>query len=669
MNYFVTGATGFIGTQFLDKLLRRDGKIYILVREQSLHKVADLRYQLRARDDEIIPVTGDLAQPLLGLDSTDIDMLNNNIDAFFHLGAIYDIAADEESQLRANVDGTRHAMHLAEKINAGCFHHTSSIAVAGLYEGTFTEDMFAEAVGVDANPYLKTKHVSEGVVRDECKIPYRIYRPAVVVGHSKTGQIDKIDGPYYFFELIDRVSQVLPRWTPLPIIKGAPFNLVPVDFVVDAMDHIAHQPGLDGQCFHLTDPKPSSIGTVFNQFLKAAKGPTMTLDLPQTRIKELIPVGVRMFIEDKKTMNLFKERLLENYNIPKQMTIMEGMKTNYDCSNTLRALEGSGITVLPLKEYAAILWSYWERNLHPKLSLPQNLEQAVNGKVAVITGGSEGIGKQVGADFAAAGATVILVARKINKLNAAVDNIKAAGGDAHGYRCDLTDMEACDQLIAKILDDFGHIDILVNNAGRSIRRSLVNSYDRFHDFERVMQLNFFAAIRLILAVLPSMTRRQQGKIINVSSIAAMSQSSARFSAYTASKVALDSWSKSAAIEFMDKNIKFTNVHMPLVRTKMIAATGSYKSVPALTPQQAGELIIDAVVNSPSEVNTITGEIMRLLANYAPVLYNLMMGTTYQITEDSAAALAGVGKTKKASAVVEDAHTLESVAKVLKGVHS
>ncbi len=157
------------------------------------------------------PIIGDLAQPLLGLSTEDIDSLNNHIDAFFHLDAIYDIAADEESQLRANVDGTHHAMQLAEKISAGCFHHTSSIAAAGLYEGTFTEEMFAEAEGVDANPYIKTKHVSEGVVRDECGIPYRIYHPAAVVGHSRTGQIDKIDGPYYFFELIDRISQILPR--------------------------------------------------------------------------------------------------------------------------------------------------------------------------------------------------------------------------------------------------------------------------------------------------------------------------------------------------------------------------------------------------------------------------------------------------------------------------
>src|SRR5882757_1370297 len=196
MNYFVTGATGFIGRFLVGRLLERDGTIYVLCRPGSLEKVDELRARWgSADDDRIVPVLGDLRDERLGVDPADLP----TIDHFFHLAAIYDLTADADSQHVANVEGTRHAVHLAEALGAGCFHLASSIAAAGLYRGTFTEDMFDEAEDVDNNPYYQTKHESEAVVRRECSIPWRVYRPGIVVGHSQTGEIDKIDGPYYFF--------------------------------------------------------------------------------------------------------------------------------------------------------------------------------------------------------------------------------------------------------------------------------------------------------------------------------------------------------------------------------------------------------------------------------------------------------------------------------------
>ncbi|MEO7013610.1 MAG: SDR family oxidoreductase, partial [Dokdonella sp.] len=239
MTYFVTGATGFIGRHLLEKLLLRKGKIYCLVRKESMAKFDDLRARLGAEKDRLIAVTGDLGKARLGVTPTMQKNLSGKVTHFFHLAALYDLAADEASQVSANIEGTRHAVQLAEAVKAGCFHHTSSIAAAGLYPGIFREDMFEEAEGLD-NVYFRTKHDSEGIVRKECKRPFRIYRPGIVIGNSQTGEMDKIDGPYYFFGLIKKLREVLPPWMPTIGIEGGRLNLVPVDWVAAAMDHIAH---------------------------------------------------------------------------------------------------------------------------------------------------------------------------------------------------------------------------------------------------------------------------------------------------------------------------------------------------------------------------------------------------------------------------------------------
>src|SRR5215469_13990722 len=279
MSYFVTGATGFIGRHLVERLLQREGTIYALVRAGSRGRLEELRTSWGADGARVVPITGDLSQPGLGVSEEDLLTMRGEIDHFFHLAAVYDLTAEAEAQEVANVEGTRHAIELAGALEAGVFHQVSSIAAAGLYRGVWSEDMFDEAERLDNNPYFRTKHESERLVRDECQRPWRVYRPGIVVGDSRTGEIDKIDGPYYFFKSLQRLRRVVPAWLPTVGVEGGEINIVPVDYVAAAIDHIAHQPDLDGCAFHLTDPNPRTAGEVINLFAKAADAPQMTVRL------------------------------------------------------------------------------------------------------------------------------------------------------------------------------------------------------------------------------------------------------------------------------------------------------------------------------------------------------------------------------------------------------
>jgi thioester reductase-like protein len=277
MTYFVTGATGFIGKRLVKKILARKGTtVHFLMRNPAPEKISALLEYWGVDASRAIPVQGDIAEPNLGIKPAERKKFDGKIKNFYHLAAIYDLKADAATQMSVNVEGTRHVVQFANAIKAGCFHHVSSIAAAGMYEGVFREDMFDEAEGLD-HPYFATKHDSEKIVRKEFKGAIRVYRPGLVVGDSKTGEMDKVDGPYYFFKLIQKLREALPSWMPMVGIEGGRINIVPIDYVVDAMDHISHAKGLDGKCFHLVDPEPMRVGDVLNTFAEAAHAPLMSI--------------------------------------------------------------------------------------------------------------------------------------------------------------------------------------------------------------------------------------------------------------------------------------------------------------------------------------------------------------------------------------------------------
>ncbi len=635
MNYFITGGTGFIGHHLISELLlRKKGNIYVLVRSGSRKKFEKLRKEWGKSAKRVIPITGDLTRPMLGVAPKKRRELQGKIHHVYHLAAVYDLMADASEQVHVNVEGTTHAIRFAADIEAKRFHHVSSIAAAGLYSGVFREDMFEEAQGLE-HPYFRTKHDSEAVVRKGCKIPWRVYRPGIVVGHSETGVIDKIDGPYYFFKMIQKMRRMMPSWMPTLGLEGGRINIVPVDYVVKAMFHISHKGGLDGRCFHLTDPKPKRIGEVLNLFADAAHAPQMQMRV-DARLFNFIPTAVKQGLAMLPPVKRISRQVMKDLGLPPDMFQFINYPTKFDNRDTEQALAGTGIKVPRLEDYAWRLWDYWERHLDPDLFIDRSLRGHVEDKVIVITGASSGIGKAAALMAANAGARVILVARGADKLKETLQEIKAEGGKAWSYSCDISDLEACDRLIDQINADHGGIEVLVNNAGRSIRRSIALSYDRFHDFERTMQLNYFGSLRLIMRALPGMSERRSGHIINVSSIGVLSNAP-RFSAYVASKSALDAFSRCASSEFSDTGIAFTTINMPLVRTPMIAPTKIYDNVPTISPEEAADFIRHAIIYRPQRIATRLGIFAQMLHAIAPKISEIVMNSAFRMFPDSAAA--------------------------------
>jgi len=662
MHYFVTGATGFIGKRLVKKLLARKGSVvYFLMRAESADKVPELLSYWGVTKARALPVFGDLRQPKLGLSKADLKDLTKNIDHFFHLAAIYDLKADAEEQMAVNVEGTRNTVALANAIGARHFHHVSSIAAAGMFEGIFREDMFEEAENLD-HPYFATKHESEKIVREEFKGgkgALRIYRPGMVVGDSRTGEMDKIDGPYYFFKLIQRIRRLLPPWMPTVGIEGGRINIVPVDYVVDAMDHIAHQPELASDCFHLTDPEPMRVGDVLNTFARAAHAPTMSLRI-NAALFGFVPKSVKKGLMALTPVRRVRNAVMKDLGLPEDLMQFVNYPTRFDNRATAAALKGSGIACPRLDDYAARIWDYWERNLDPDLFIDRTLGGQVRGKVVLVTGGSSGIGLAAAHKLAEAGAITIICGRDEDKLAEAQQEIRARGFDVVTYAVDIADMADCDRFVQLLLANHGTIDVLVNNAGRSIRRGIESSYERFHDFERTMQLNYFGALRLTMGLLPAMLAQKRGQVVNISSIGVLTNAP-RFSAYVASKAALDAWTRCAASEFADMGIHFTTINMPLVRTPMIAPTKIYQNVPTLNPEQAADLIAQAIVYKPVRIATRLGVAGQVLHALVPRIAQIVMNTSFRMFPDSDAA----SGTKKAPHLNADQAALEHM---LRGVH-
>ena len=659
MIYFVTGASGFIGKRLVRALLSHPGStVYFLLRNASPEHVAKLREYWKTDETRAIPVAGNLITAELGVASDEVATLMNKVDHFFHLGAVYSLEADPSVELMTNVDGTRNALCFAQTISAKRFHHMSSIAAAGLYQGVFREDMFEEAERLE-HPYFASKFQAEKIVREECRLPWRIYRPGIVVGDSKTGEMDKVDGPYYFFKLIQKLRKILPPWLPVIGVEGGRINLVPVDFVVSALDHLAHVDGQDGHCFHLTDSDPHRVGDILALFARAAHAPDMGIRI-NAALLGLIPRGILDGVLALTPARRLREAIMKDLGLPDGILQFLNYPTRFDNRDAQRLLDQAGIRVPRIEDYAWRLWDYWERHLDPDLHIDRSLRGRVANRIVLITGGSSGIGKAAALKIAAAGAVTLIVARDTAKLAATRLEAAARGLSIVTYAADIADPAQCDALIKTIIADHGGVDILINNAGRSIRRGIEHSYDRLHDFERTMRINYFASVQLTMGLLPEMVKKQSGHVINISSIGVLA-GSPRFSAYVASKAALEAWTQCAAGEFLDRGINFTIINFGLVRTPMIAPTKFYDHVPTMTPEEAADLIAEAIIRRPLRLTTRLGVFSQVVQALAPRFGQTILNTSFRMFPDSAAA------TGKAGSEVPTADQI-AFTQMLRGLH-
>ena len=374
---------------------------------------------------------------------------------------------------------------------------------------------------------------------------------------------------------------------------------------------------------------------LINEFAAAAHAPRVGITIDKRLTDPLPTWPVKVALSLPPWRQLWRLTLRE-LGIPPEVLAHLELLPVFDSRETQLALANSGLEQPPaLHDYSQRLWDYWEREMDPNLSRDRTLEEALEGKRVLITGASSGIGRSAALKVAAAGGVPLLVARNVEKLEEVRAEIVAAGGAAFVYAADMSDMESVDDLVARVLADHRHVDMVVNNAGRSIRRSIALSYDRFHDYERTMALNYFGAIRLIIGLLPSMRARGSGHIVNISSIGVQTNPP-RFSAYVASKAALDAFTRVVASETIGDGVTFTTIHMPLVRTPMIAPTKMYDAFPAITPEEAADMICEALRSHPKHMGTRLGTAGEVAYALSPKAVDRILHLAYRVFPDSAA---------------------------------
>jgi thioester reductase-like protein/short-subunit dehydrogenase involved in D-alanine esterification of teichoic acids len=623
MRYVVTGGTGFIGRRVVSQILAssQDAEVWVLVRRESL-----ARFERLALDwgERVKPLVGDLTTPDLGLTDETIAELGA-IEHVVHCAAIYDMTAGEDEQRAANVEGTRAVIALARRLDA-TLHHVSSIAVAGTYRGTYTEDDFDVAQDLPT-PYHQTKFEAELLVRSAQGLRYRVYRPAVVVGDSRTGEMDKVDGPYYFFGILAKLRK-LPSFTPMVLPDAGRNNIVPVDYVVEALVALMHADGRDGQTFHLTAPKTIGLRGIYRGVAQAAGLPSLRGSLPRSTATPFLRATGRA--------KVLRNMAVTQLGRPGEIIDVIDLAPTFTSDNAQQALRGTGITVPEFASYAPQLWRYWAEHLDPNRARRDDPAGPLVGRHVIITGASSGIGRASSIAVAERGATVFALARNAEALDDLVAEIRAAGGKAHAFTCDVTDSTSVEHTIKDILGRFGHVDYLVNNAGRSIRRSVIASTDRFHDYERVMAVNYFGAVRMVLALLPHWRERRFGHVVNVSS-AGVQASSPKYSSYLPTKAALDAFAEVVSTETLSDHITFTTIHMPLVQTPMIAPSRRLNPLPPISAEHAAAMVVRGLVEKPVRIDTPMGTLADVGTYFTPKLARRVLHQLYLGFPDSAAA--------------------------------
>ena len=623
MSYVVTGGTGFIGRRVVTRLLQSDpdARVWVLVRRDSL-----ARFERLAADwgDRVSPLVGDLTAPGLGLSDQTIAELVG-VDHVVH-------ARRSTTSPRARPNSGPPTSRAPARSSGWPSGSTRPCTTSrrsrwpATFPGEYTEADFD--VGQELpTPYHRTKFEAEQLVRDTPGLRYRVYRPAVVVGDSRTGEMDKVDGPYYFFGMLAAMAR-LPRFTPIALPDTGRTNIVPVDYVADALVALVRMAGRDGQTFHLTAPRSIGLREIYRGVAPAAGLPPVRGALPRA--------VAAPFLEARGRAKVWRNMLVTQLGIPAEILDVVDLAPTFTAENTREALRGTGIAVPEFASYAPALWRYWAGHLDPDRARRADADDPLSGRHVIITGASSGIGRASAIAVAARGATVFALARNGAALDELIAEIRTAGGQAHAFTCDVTDTDSVDACVKDILGRFGHVDYLVNNAGRSIRRSVDASTDRLHDYERVMAVNYFGAVRMVLALLPHWRERRFGHVVNVSS-AGVQANSPRYSAYLPSKAALDAFADVVSTETLSDHITFTTIHMPLVATPMITPSKSLNPMPAISAEHAAAMVVRGLVEKPVRIDTPLGTLSDIGHYFTPKLSRRVLHQLYLGYPDSAAA--------------------------------
>ena len=635
MTYFVTGGTGLIGRELLGRLADRGVDVDVLVRPRSLQRWADwidgLDARARAAGGSVRAVEGDVTQAGLGLSGYD-----RAIEHFFHVAGYYDIAGDAARMRSVNVDGTQHVIDfLGAHSPSALLHHASSVAVAGDYAGEFPEDELDCGQGFD-HEYHRSKYDAEVLVRAS-GLRHRIYRPSAVVGHSETGEMDRVDGPYFLFKMVQKLGHALPGWAPMMGWSNEQVNMVPVDFVADVIDAAAHQPDRDGQTFHIADPDPLTLPQVYNTLAPLAGAPRMSGTLGAGKRKGSGMLGnVRQMFSSLGAATFLREQLLSDYNIPAAISAAKNTNVSYATTNLESVMSRAEIRCPKPEKYLPALWFYWAQHLDPDRDEKLRWERTFGGKTVLITGASSGVGEAMARMCAECGARVVLLARREELLQDIVSQIESAGGKADYFVADLSDLDAIGQLVEDVVARHGHIDVLVNNAARSIRRPIAGSYDRLHDYERTMRLNYLAPVALCLGFLPTMVQAGGGHIVSVLT-AGSHLPSPYFSAYTASKAALSQFTDTLSAEYLHEGVHTTSAYLSWVVTPMMTATDKYaekvKRENIMTPERASAWIMDGVAYRKRKLYSATTLRRFMWSTLFPKFMTRSLSYVFQVYHD------------------------------------
>jgi thioester reductase-like protein len=353
---FLTGATGFIGKRVARALLDRGRRLALLCRPASTYRLDPLLADLPEKAPRPRVVPGDLEKPDLGLSSENQQRLKDSVGEIYHLAAVYDLGMSPEEAEGTNVEGTRRTLDLAARLTqVQRFHYVSTLAVAGDYPGHFREEDLEVDQEFD-HAYGRSKFEAEKLVR-ESGLPATVYRPGVVVGDSRTGEMDKVDGPYFLFDVLHGLRR-LPGISRAPMIvpreEDTFFHVVPVDFVVSALVELASKSASRGRTYHLMDPDPLSYRDFYSQTLRCMGFSGRQISRPLGRTFKLL-CSKAFWPATRAAGRMF--------GMPAEMLAHFTYKTTYSTENASRDLAGSRITCPPVPEYLDKLIAYFEHNL------------------------------------------------------------------------------------------------------------------------------------------------------------------------------------------------------------------------------------------------------------------------------------------------------------------